>query len=174
MKKVLAIVAGLALAASSYGMTLAEGTKEISLKGFWDAESINGSLFFLEAGYGVFVMDNVEVGARVAVEDNDAISTWAVGAFGEYNFDIGSELVPYVGAEINYANSDVDGVNENGDAIEGVGSVGLKYFVTETLAIDGAFNYKWASENIYPDDDDMNDSTYNLTVGLRYLIGAAK
>jgi hypothetical protein len=173
MKKALAIVAVLALAAASYGMTIAEGTTEIGVDGYYDAESVNGSVISLDLGYGVFLMDNVEVGAAVGFLDNDALTTWRLGAFAEYNFDIGSELVPYIGATVNWANSDVDQGEEN-DAIEGVASAGVKYFVTETLAIDGAANMKWASEEIYFDDDDINDTTWNITVGLRYLIGAAK
>jgi opacity protein-like surface antigen len=83
--------------------------------------------------------------------------------------DIGNEWVPYVGVGIDYANSDPE-MGESSDAAEIVGAIGVKYFLTDTLAIDASFNAKQASDDIYPDDDDMNDVTWNITLGLRYLI----
>jgi hypothetical protein len=175
MKKYLALiamamVAGVAQAATDAGSpTLSEGTREIVVEGLFDPDTINDQQVDLSLGYGVFIQDNVEVGAEVFGSDNDAVGTWGVGAFGEYNFDQGSELVPFVGAGVSWQNVDVDD-GESADAVVGEVKGGVKYFLASNVAISADVSWAIASDDIYVEQDDVSDTDLTVNLGMRFYI----
>ena len=89
MKKILVIALIAAVAATTHGMFLEEGTSEVSVSGLLDFESANGTLVDLNLFYGYFFMDYLEIGLAGQYLNDDAVQVWAVGPKAEYNFDIG-------------------------------------------------------------------------------------
>jgi len=74
-------------------------------------------------------------------------------------------LIPYVGIGGGY--SYVDYGDDDDDSFVITGSVGCKYFMTETWAIDGSLFLRYATEDIYYNDGDMEDTDYGITLGIR-------
>ncbi|MFH0909650.1 MAG: outer membrane beta-barrel protein [bacterium] len=169
MKRFTTIVAMLAVAGSAYGASLKQGTQEVVVEGLFDPDSAAGTVYDLSLGYGTFVQDNVEVGGQVNWSDDDVVTSYGAGAFAEYNFDQGTELVPYVGAAIDYVNSDIEDVDEL-DSFQVTGEVGVKYFLAENVAISVAGKYQWSDEDIYAEDGDLTDTNIEVDLGMRFFI----
>jgi hypothetical protein len=176
MKKVFIILIISLLAGTSMAQRLAVGTQEVKLSGTIDFKTAAGTLIDLDVFYGVFVMDYLEVGGVLGVIDDDARTIWRIGAASEYNIDLGSPLVPYVGLgiylskyEIQVKNSDliIATEDEKEEAFLASGEVGCKYFLTDNVALSTAFVFEWATKDIYPDDNKMTDTDYHIDFGLR-------
>ena len=172
MRKLIVLGMVLVLASTGYAASLQEGTQEVVVEGLLDPTTGAGSEFDVSLAYGQFVQDNIEVGAFAEYADNDAVSAFGLGVFGEYNFDMGTELVPFVGASIGYFNADFD----EGDSLDGInieGQAGVKYFLAENVAISGAVVLDWATEDIYQDDEDFEDTDVTIQVAMRFFLPAA-
>lgn len=169
MKKwiVLAMIA--ALASASQAASLSEGTKEIVIEGLFDPDALGDSQLDLDLAYGYFIQDNLEVGALATVSDNDAISTYGLGGFVEYNFDQGTELVPFVNGHAGWINADPE-EGESQDAGFLGASVGAKYFLAENIAVSADVTYDWATEDVYFEDDDVSDTDLTINLGMRFYI----
>lgn len=168
MKKWLSLIAVAAVAGTSFGASLKEGTRELVVEGGLDPEAADGTAVALGVKYGVFIQDSVEVGVSGAYADSDDSTVYGAGVFGELNFDSGSSTVPFVGVDASYLNSDIGGVED--DAVEVTGSAGVKLFVAENVAISVQANYHWASEDIYVNDGDVEDTDIDVTVGMRFFL----
>jgi len=170
MKRLIAVLAVLALAVTGQAANIDAGTYELELGGGIDFDGPSGTQFDLNAGMGYFVADYIEVGVRIALSDNDDVGSYGLGVFGEYNFDLGTQLVPFVGADVSWFNVDVEGefVDESEDA--GVLGVygGVKYFLTEDVALYAQAEAELASEDIYLEDDDVENTNFLITWGIRY------
>ncbi|MDI6448392.1 outer membrane beta-barrel protein [Anaerobaca lacustris] len=111
-----------------------KGDTEIDALGAWmkqnakgDAEDID--VFFLSAGIGYFVTDNIQiqgaaVGAWTEVAGVDT-DIWAIGARAKYHFMPTNQWVPYIGGQLMWANFDAEG--EDGDGVLWGPLVGLRY-----------------------------------------------
>jgi opacity protein-like surface antigen len=177
MKKLMLALVVAALASASFAAdgvvtpSLKEGTQEIVADGFYDPSSMEGDVFSIGMSYGYFVMDNVEVGVGAAYQDADKLgSSVELGAFGEYNFDLGTPLVPFVGVGVSYTYLDYEEVDTD-DSIVGTGSAGVKYFLADNIALRLAANASIASEDVYSDEDgDVTDEDFNITLGMAFYI----
>lgn len=170
MKKLLGILAFAAcLAGWAQAQTLTAGNQELVVGGLLDPDTAADTQFDLSAKYGYFVADYLEVGGAAAISDNDAISSYGLGGFVEYNFDLGTEVVPYVGAGLGWLNVDYDIVDEDNDALEFSGYGGVKYFIVQNIAISGELEFDWASEEIYLEDDDVADTNIQINLGMRFF-----
>ncbi len=174
MKRLVIFLAVLSLASSGFAGLLTQGTQELSLSGLIDFDSADGTLTSIEVGYGFFIIDSLEIGVEPAYENTDNATRWAVHLFGEYNFDMGTELVPFLGLSAGYAASKVSarvpGVQDvDEQAVIFSGLAGLKYFVTESIAVSGEFVYEWAAEDIYVAKDGMAHTDGRIQVGLRFF-----
>lgn len=170
MKKVLGMLAiTVCCAGLATAQTLTAGTQELVVGGLLDPDTAADTQFDLSVKYGYFVADYLEVGGAGAISDNDAVSTYGIGGFVEYNFDLGTEVVPYVGAGLGWLNADYDIVGEDEDAIEFSGYGGVKYFIAQNIAISGELEFDWASEEIYLEDDDIADTNIQLNLGMRFF-----
>ena len=170
MKKFMTAVAVLALVGSAFGASLKQGTQEIVVEGLFDPDTQFDQQIDLGIKYGQFIQDNVEVGAIAAYSDNDLLEEMGFGAFAEYNFDQGTELVPYVGVELAWANVDGDDI-ESEDAVTAAGYVGVKYFLAENVAIAVNGKYTQASEDIYSEDGgDLEDKDMTINLGMAFYI----
>jgi len=158
----LALLSGAAAAAS-----LPLGTQELRLEGTLDPSTGAGDEIDLSASYGYFFADNVQGGGRISLLDNDLVSLVGVGAYAEYNFDTGTEVMPFLEGFVGFASVDIeDGKNETSGIFEG--RAGAKFFLTEHLAVAGAGVFAYASEKIYQDDNALDDTDAFLEFSLRY------
>lgn len=172
MKKIILIISSMVLAATvASAATLSQGTKELQFRGNFDLESRVGQVIDFSLGYGVFVADQLEVGVRANIQDDDLTTNWGLGLFSEYNFEMDSPWVPYVGLAMDYQDNDIDGAGETSttdNALVIGGSLGVKYFLTENLAIDGSYVFDWATESIYFEDTTLTDTQSRFLFGLRF------
>lgn len=166
MKKLLIIAAILAVAGSSYGQLLTAGTQEVKVNGMVDFETAWGTDVDLNIGYGYFVADNLEFGGGLTLQNNDEWTAWGLSGFGEYNFDLGMEFVPFIGASLGWGTYDFDkGDSNNAFILAGV--AGGKYFIVDNVAIVGQFVLEWASEKVFAKKDyKFTDSNAELQFGI--------
>ena len=47
-------------------------------------------------------------------------------------------------------------------------TVGAPFFIAENIALSGAFVAEWASEDIYAEDEDFEDTNAKLEVAMRF------
>jgi hypothetical protein len=173
MRMWLIVVLVAVFAASGFAANLNEGTKELSFDGNVELDTAAGDAYQVGVGLGYFVADFVEVGGAISYADDDVATDYDIGVFGEYNFDLGTPVVPYVGLALSYAKSEIDAFDAGGaedqDAIVGTASAGVKYFLTEDLAIFGEARYAWATEDLYLNEDgELEEDNWDLNFGLRY------
>jgi opacity protein-like surface antigen len=177
MKKWLVLSMIAALASASFAAenqvtpSLKEGTQEIVVSGMYDPNSLEGAATAAGLTYGYFIMDSLEIGAGVAYADAEAVGTSIdANAFVEYNFDLGTPLVPFLGAKVGYQYLDYERVDTD-SAVAGTASAGIKYFLADNVAIRAAMNGSIASEDVYSDDDGtVSDTDFNLTLGMAFYI----
>lgn len=117
MRKWTIALAIMSLAGSTaFAVNIDQGTRELQLSGGVDFDTAADTRVDLGIGYGYFVRDQIEVIGALGVSDDD-ISTEVRGAVsGEYNWDLGTEIVPYVGLGIGGVNVDL-----NTDAFSQIG-----------------------------------------------------
>lgn len=172
MKKILSLVAVAAIAFTSLAQAnnaaIAQGTQELRLQGGLDFTSAFGTDLSIDLGYGYFVTDYVEVGGLFSFGDNDLVSLLGAGVFSEYNFDTMTSVVPFAGGQIAFNQVDLNGFgDENALTLALYG--GVKFFITEDLAISTRFVMEQATADIYLDDGKPDDFDYGIDFGLRYF-----
>ena len=118
----------------------------------------------IDVSYGRYLTPQHEVGINVAYVDTDvdefgSIDGTTLGAFYQFNFDNGGNMVPFIGADVAYIGGDL------GDAYDfGYGlSAGAKYYPYEHVGviIGIAWQNLTGAENFIDDEDG-----FNLSVGL--------
>ncbi|MBU0716076.1 MAG: hypothetical protein KJ964_12030 [Verrucomicrobia bacterium] len=170
MKK-LAIVVVLSLATiiGSYAQMLSQGTKELDISGNFDPKGAAGTQIWTALGFGYFVADNLELAVAGAFiyDDYEIGYHPAVGA--QYNFDLGCKLVPFIGLNLGWGIWDYKDV-ENTDGFVYGGEVGVKYFITESLALSASIDYDLSTGDIWMEKDGkMVDNNWGVAWGLRYF-----
>lgn len=106
----------------------------------------------VQASFGMFVIDSLEINAAVGITDMDNSSTVNLGAMADYYFATQAAVLPYVGAGL-YSTS-----GDNYDYAELVVEAGIRQPLSETADID----YKIQRHE--PLDDQYEDNA--MTVGL--------
>jgi opacity protein-like surface antigen len=152
-----------------------EGGREFSLSGSPDFLGPTGDTLNVSAGYGMFVRDRMLIRASfiyttvedIAPGENDYRAREADIA-GEYHFDLGNAFVPYVGAELGWRRSKWASDVESG-VIYG-GRAGLKYFISDNIAIDFAFSYKASGNDVFISDYEMENAYPSFSFGLRAML----
>lgn len=168
MKKITLLMAGMVFAAgTSYGVMIQEGARELSVSGDLQFKSAVGTWLDLQGKAGYFIMDGVQVGMLAGIENNDAWTQWEVGAFTEYNHDLGMELVPFVGVSVSYAYLDPDAGSSEDSIVLG-GYAGGKYFIAENIAISLDYLFQLSDEDLWMDDNEPEDTNHSLRLGMRF------
>jgi len=158
------------LAGGAQAAMLGAGTRELALEGSLDTDGANGTELDLSVGYGYFVMDCVEILGEVALFSSDDVKMYGLGGTAEYNIDMGTQIVPFVGVGAGFMKVEVDnGGDFDEDAFVLGADLGVKYFIVDNVAVSGSFFAQWATEDIYPEEDEMSDMDYGLQVGLRFF-----
>jgi hypothetical protein len=169
MKKTAASLFALAVLAAgpARAATLAQDTQELRLQGHLDPSTLNGSEIRLGGSYGYFFLDNIQAGGRADFADNDQISSLGLGAFLEYNVDTGNEIMPFGEFLAGFSNVDVEGAG--GDDLAGRVELraGAKFFLAENIAIAVAGVFAYATEKIYPDENQLRDTDVFMELSLR-------
>jgi hypothetical protein len=199
MKKLAAIltVAGL-LTGTTRAANLLAGNRELGVAGTIDFDTVDDTLIDLNVTYGYFIADYFELGARVGLTDSDTTSQWRIGGFTEYHLYYDSPLVPFFGGSIDLAGASIDipgrsvvvaavdpdgmgGADAAGTQVQ-VGKVdedntaivlglvaGVKYFLNEDVAISSALNLEFATDDIFPADNDVDSTNWDIEFGLRFF-----
>lgn len=165
------LVIALAAAQGSFAQPILQDSQEAGISAFLDFDTPNKTELRFTGQYGYFVLDYLEVGPRVKIFDNEVYTAWRLGGFCEYNIDTGTPWVPFVGAGLDLAGVDVatggGGEDNVGLALGFTG--GAKYFFTEQVALSSALNFEFATDDLYPSRDEVEDTDWNIEVGLRFF-----
>lgn len=169
MKKI-AIVAIFSLAASigSFAQMLSKGTMELDIEGNYDLKGAAGTQIWTALGFGYFVMDNLEleVAGAFIYDDYEIGYHPAIGA--QYNINLGCKLVPFIGVNLGWGIWDYKDVEDTDGFVYG-GEAGLKYFITDNLALSAAIDYDLSTGKIWMEKDaKMVDTNWGVHWGLRY------
>jgi len=170
MKKLtsMATVLALVLGGSAYAAeALHEGSTEFGVQGKVEFESAVGTDISVSLRAGHFVADGIQVGAFGSFADNDVDTRWGVGVFGEYNLLTGGAVVPFVGISGAYNRSEPSGL-KNTDAFVLGAEAGGKYFLTANTALTLSYLFELSSDDIFVDDDQLEDTNHSILLGLRF------
>ena len=171
MKKCFAGMLVCCMAATGFAATLSQDTQEVIVNGNFDPNTAYDSHYDLSLGYGYFIMDYLETGARLSWSDDDFIQSGGIGGFAEYNFDQGTEVVPFVGLSLDYINSQIDVYDSDESALVLGTTAGVKFFIAENIAISAQGVFKQATGDVYADKDGTTDNDVRLELGMRFFIG---
>ena len=169
-----ALMFGMGVSAARGSALVTKGSSEIALEGKLDFATEMGADFDLRAKYAYFLLDRFSMGFRTMAGDNDAVGYFGVGLTAEYNFAlspnykpiIGTDMVPFLGAFVDYRHADLFEVKEDAGVFGG--EVGLKFFLTDSTAITLALVGELATEEIYADDLEATDKDLSLQLGMRF------
>lgn len=152
------------------------GTSEIGLSGSadFDKNVVTGSstLIDTEATYGYFVAENVEVlGVGAIIFTEDEVVAGQLGARSEYHFSDLTVLrsVPFVGAGVSWLHTDSTiGLQDQDTALFDF-SVGIKYMLSDSVALAVRGVYEIATDDVFFDGEDQTftDDNWGFDWGLR-------
>ncbi len=181
MKMVGMALSVMLLGAMAQAQDLSKGRNELGLTGNIRLDEPDPIDYQIDVAvkYGRFVRDRLQVGANIGVAANDLSWTLSLGPYAEYNFDIGrrwpamQKVVPFVGLGIALATAELkdldidrgEGLTKTEDST-GValnGEVGVKYFISDSVALTASFDYAWASDDVFGGSSDAK----NILLGIR-------
>ena len=151
-------------AMTGFGAVLQQDTMEIGLNGAVDFENFNGKVAALgQLSLGYFVIDDIQVGgiANLACEGSDI--GWGLGPYGEINFDLDSPVVPYVALRLTANFGDY----YPSDHLLAEGAGGLKFFLSENVALALELYYDLASKSVFNNNGREQSSDFGLHFGVR-------
>ena len=171
---VLALACGWIVPAALGEALVTKGSQEVEVAGRLDFATEVGTEFDLGLNYAYFFWDRIALGVRGAGGDNDAVSYWDLGTTAEYNFVLppnwkplfGTDLVPYLGVALDFRQAKLFDETENAAVFGGEG--GVKFFLTDSTAINVSLVGEWASADIYADDLEATDLNLYLQLGMRF------
>ena len=178
MKKSANFLAGLMMlmigVSASADPALLRGTKDLSLLGSPDFTAPTGDTLNLDIGFGYFVRDNFnlrgtlqhDVQEDIAPGDADYRAT-EFNLIGEYHFNLGWSTVPYVGLDLGWRRSKFGTIRE--DALIYGPRIGIKYFLADNVAIDLSLSYKFAGNDVFVSDFEIENKKISFGFGLRYM-----
>lgn len=183
MKKMIGVLAVMLAAGGASAAMLNAGTSEFGVGGTLNFESAAGARLDLNTSYGYFFIDNLMVAGRFGVFNDNSYQGWDLGAKCEYNFDlgpdyeaiIGTDFVPYIGGALDFKQSnfkdldEVEGEDSKRNAVVFGIEGGVKFFLTESVAVSAALVYEAATAEIYArKDNEYGKTEGRLELGMRF------
>lgn len=171
MKKLIATLAAVTLAGGAFAANLDVGTKEVKASGTVDFDTVADTLIALDVGIGTFPIDNVEVGVEGLISDDDIVTTYGIGVFSDFFFPMDQYVIPYAGVNLALVGAEVDlgPTNEDSTALQFGIDLGGAWFITEDLAVDTKLLFRVATDDIYAEQDGVENTDWRLVLGLRYF-----
>lgn len=131
-----------------------QGTKEISLSGFFQFDPDNN--INLNVGYGYFFNRNLELGGIINYNNPaQGDDSYGFAAVLDYHFPTESALLPFAGVTAGYADA---GGNSDSYFQYGIRG-GVKYFLNQNVSVNGILQYS-------DTDQDNSESDFRLNLGL--------
>ena len=167
---VAAMLAGSAFAADneSIGVTpnLDKGTNVLEGAG---TINVMGDEVQIQLAYGRLVADGIEVALVAGLRDNDFYMSTELGVRAEYNFALGSALVPFLGAGVAWADAEADDSDLDTDAAVFSGTGGVKYFIRDDVALGLSGSYLVATDDIFVDSEEgeVQDDELRILFSVR-------
>jgi len=148
------------------------GKNELSLHGGLDYQGPNGDKIDLLVGYGWYLRDDLLLGGEllwslvedIAPGEKDYRSQQA-SLVVEKLFIGDGAFVPYIGAEIGFRNSKFKGLDESGLVFGG--RFGARYFLTESVSIDGSISLLSADKKVFIVDFEAEDQYVYPSFGIK-------
>lgn len=164
MKRLTTVALALLAAGSLVATPIQQDTLELRLGGNMDFDNPSGKFdFMLDTGIGYFVLDNIEAGGLIAWAYDGSHFGYGIGGFGEFNIDVDSMAMPYVGMKLQYFFGDF--YVKNFVNVEFTG--GVKFFLSEEVAIFTELYYDLASESAYINDNEAKSYDVGMRLGVR-------
>ena len=162
-KTLLSVAATVLLALPMTGLAQDRGQNEVAGSlSYTDIGDV--STTSIDVSYGRYLTPQHEVGLNVAYMDTDvdglgSVDGTTLGAFYQFNFDSGSNMVPFIGVDVAFIGGDLGDAYDFGYGV----SAGAKYYPYEHVGV--IFGIAWqnltGAENWIDDEDG-----FNLNVGL--------
>ena len=167
---VVAILAGSAFSAekdSSVTPNLDKGTRVLEGAG---SANLMADELHLQLSYGRLVADGLEVSLVAGLNDSDVFMSTELGLRAEYNLSLDSALVPFVGASAVWADVEADESGVDTDAAVFSAGAGLKYFMSDDVALAMNMSYLVATDDIIIDaeDEELEDDDIRFLFSIRY------
>lgn len=144
---------------------ISAGTLEFGLSGLFDFDAPNGTSADINMSAGYFPVNGVLIGAGVSLYSDDDVSSYGFSAKIEQHFETGMMLVPYVGASAGLLAGDYYEKSETA-LVFGIAG-GLKFYLTEWVALDVSMHLDMATSDVYVSDGEPDNMDTTLFTGLR-------
>ena len=169
IKKItLAVLCSLAVCTGGYAQMLSKGTMELEFEGNYDPKGAAGNQFFVAPGFGYYVVDNLELAVAGAFIYDDYETGYHPALGAQYNINLGNKLVPFVGINLGWGiwrYKEVDNI----DGFVYGAEAGLKYFLTDSLALAVSVDYDLSTDDLWMEKNGkMVDNNWGIAWGLRY------
>ncbi len=164
MKRLMALVMLMACVGIGWGAVIQEDTMEIGLNGKLDFENSNGKVEALtQLSLGYFILNDIQLGglALLACEGGDL--GWGLGPYGEVTFDLDTAIAPYIALRL-MANFGEYFMSDH-LLVEGAG--GLKFFLSESVALALELYYDLASKDIFNNNSRWQSYDFGMNCGVR-------
>ncbi|MCC5844219.1 MAG: hypothetical protein JJU05_08215 [Verrucomicrobia bacterium] len=116
--------------------------------------------------YGRYIENLVQMGFYADYLDSSFYSRTAMGALFIRSFDTPSYLIPYVGAGLGYGQFERGDIDASG--IELSFLLGLRYFMTNNVSLNGEFHVGVSSDDTFLDGSDLDSIGMGFRFGLGY------
>ena len=169
--KTISLTAALAFSAAAafgFGRT-DQGTWAAGGEFNFDPASSLGTVIDAELTVGQYLRQGFMVGGFGGILDNDYWTVWSLGATVKWHFldDGTSPFSPFLGADLGVAKYET--FADDATALFVGGYIGFDFFLTENAAVETKLNARFATDDIYSDDDGPTSSDITVKIGLMFF-----
>jgi hypothetical protein len=147
---------------------LDQGTREFTLVGSGSSdEDFDATTLSVEAGYGYFFTDNMEIVLRqgLAYAELPGDDDWNASTRLALDYNFGMDPVyPFLGANIGYLYGDT--VEEQ--FVAGP-EAGLKFFANEAAFLFGLIEYEFLFEDADEAEENFDDGRFVYSLGIGFI-----
>ncbi len=153
----------LPLFASAQRLNVYKGDYEVAGSGSFDLAQLGMDLRF-----GAFIRNYLQIGGNVEWLDTDSLTRSYFGGYALHLYETRTYLLPYIGAGLGLGSLEADsGFSESG--LELSFFFGMKYFLTDNVAVNTEVRLGLSSADTYLSDDRAESNDIAVRIGLSYL-----